>query len=311
MKKIISNLDKSVTESPRIIETSGVWRSERTPDSYDLWGGDEPHELLNQIYYWPYPASRSLPLWPYYFIENRRCDRMWYRHFNMPCLAVTLILEGQIEYAQDNKCVVAEPGEVMLQVPGYSGRMINAGGTPSHKLVVLFNGWGRTLFPAAAGYDTSSLIKLNNSSGIEKKMRYIGKLIRQKREREALLLAEKGYELWLEILEQQKKDVLPENLEKICRFMERKNFMVDDIQQLARENGVSHSTLLRLFQKYFNTTPHAYLLEKRLACSTVWLRAGYNVKETARQCGFTDAAHFSRVFKKKFGIPPVEYSDTE
>ncbi|MBR2872280.1 MAG: helix-turn-helix transcriptional regulator, partial [Lentisphaeria bacterium] len=286
MKKIVINVDKTVTESPRIVETAGVWRSERTPDCYDLWGGDEPNVLLNKIYYWPYPAGKSLPLWPYYFIENRRCDRQWYRHFNMGCLAVTLILEGQIEYAEDHKCTTVGPGEVMLQIPGYSGRMINADDSPSHKLVLLFTGWGRTLFPAAAGYDTSSLIVLNNSSVIEKKMRNIGKLIKQKRESDTLLLAEKGYELWLELLEQKTKSVLPESLERICRFIERKNFMVDDVQQLARENGVSHSTLLRLFREYFNTTPHAYLLEKRLLYSTVWLRAGYNVKETARQCGF-------------------------
>ena len=310
MKKIISSLDKSVTaQGAHIFQQQGVWRSEHASDSYDLWGGDEPNELINQIFYWPCSQEHSFPLWPYYFIENRRCDKMWYRHFNMQVLAVTLVLEGYIEYAEDSKVFVVGPGELMVQYPGSSHRMINADENPTHKLVLLFTGWGKKLFPFVQGLFDSSKVVLKNSSLVERKMRQIGKMIKQQKPGSEFQLAEKAYGFWLELLCQQQSSVMPEALEKICTFMERKNFLVDDIQHLAKAGGISHSTLLRLFQKHFGTTPHAYLTERRLEIGAAMLTMGRSVKESAQQCGFADAGHFSRVFKRKYGVPPVEYGE--
>ncbi|MBQ4314144.1 MAG: cupin domain-containing protein, partial [Lentisphaeria bacterium] len=162
MKKIISNLDKSVRDNSRITHSDGLWRSEHSPESYDLWGGDTPNELLNQIFYWPAPNDVLLPLWPYYYIENRRCDQQWFRHFNIPNLAITLVLEGRIEYTEDNQSVIVGPGEVMLQMPGSSHRMINADEKPTHKLVVLLSGWGKEMFSNAPGFHSSGKVVLKN-----------------------------------------------------------------------------------------------------------------------------------------------------
>ncbi len=307
MKKIISNLDKSVRDNSRITHSDGLWRSEHSPESYDLWGGDTPNELLNQIFYWPAPNDVLLPLWPYYYIENRRCDQQWFRHFNIPNLAITLVLEGRIEYTEDNQSVIVGPGEVMLQMPGSSHRMINADEKPTHKLVVLLSGWGKEMFSNAPGFHSSGKVVLKNHTVIEKKMRQIGKLIKQKSPGGEFLLSEKGYGLWLELLRQQKAPALPEELEKIMKFLEKKKFIISDMEELLQAAGISHSTLLRLFKKHFNSSPHAFLISKRLERSTALLSTGCNVKEAARQCGFEDAAHFSRLFKKKFGMAPVKY----
>ena len=102
MKKIISNLDKSVTSELRLSYSEGIWRSDRSDGSYDLWGGDEANVLLRQIYYWPQDPGAPPLLWPYYFIEERRCDRQWYRHVNTRIPALTLVLEGYIEFSEDN-----------------------------------------------------------------------------------------------------------------------------------------------------------------------------------------------------------------
>ena len=312
MKKIISNLDKNVmAQDANIFQEQGVWRSDHSSGSYDLWGGDEPNELINKIFYWPCPPEYSFPLWPYYFIENRRCDKLWYRHFNMQVLAVTLVLDGYIEYTEDSKAIVVGPGEFMVQYPGSSHRMINADENPTHKLVILFCGWGKKLFPFVSGVYDSCKVCLKNSASVERKMRQIGKMIKQQKNGSEFQLAEKAYSFWLELLRQQQtlpqSRAMPEALKKVCAFMDRKNFLIDDNQNLAKAGGISHSTLLRLFQKYFGTTPHTYLLNRRLEIGASLLTAGRSVKESAQQCGFADAGHFSRAFKKKYGVPPIEY----
>ena len=312
MKKIISNLDKTVmAQGANVFQEEGVWRSEHSSGSYDLWGGDEPNELISQIFYWPCPPEYSFPLWPYYFIENCRCDKMWYRHFNMQVLSVTLVLEGYIEYAEDNKVTVVGPGEFMVQYPGSSHRMINADDDPTHKLVILFNGWGKKLFPFVPGVFDSCKVSLKNSSLVERKMRRIGKMIKQQKAGSEFQLAEEAYSFWLELYRQQQlsrqSSAMPEALEKICAFMERKNFLIGDIHDLAKAGGISNSTLLRLFQKHFGTTPYAYLMDRRLEIGASMLTMGHSVKDSALQCGFADAGHFSRAFKKKYGVPPIEY----
>ena len=37
------------------------------------------------------------------------------------------------------------------------------------------------------------------------------------------------------------------------------------------------------------------------------LKKGYTVSETAYATGFSDPAHFSKMFKKRFGTSPSEY----
>ena len=88
--------------------------------------------------------------------------------------------------------------------------------------------------------------------------------------------------------------------------MEKKQYIINDVGELARVGGISHSTLLRLFREHHNCTPHAFLRSKQLELGAALLKCS-SVKEAAQQCGFDDAAHFSRSFKEQFGISPSKY----
>jgi len=82
------------------------------------------------------------------------------------------------------------------------------------------------------------------------------------------------------------------------------------VGSLAAELGVSASHIHRIF-KSEPLTPSQYIWERRLeACSRDLLEprlAGRAVADIAYSRGFSDAAHFSRAFRERFGCSPREW----
>lgn len=76
---------------------------------------------------------------------------------------------------------------------------------------------------------------------------------------------------------------------------------------LAEKAFVSVNTLERHFKSYFNATPFEVLRKKRLIYSLELLRHGKTVYETCEQCGFSDYSNFIMLFRKQFGITPLQY----
>jgi AraC family transcriptional activator of tynA and feaB len=78
---------------------------------------------------------------------------------------------------------------------------------------------------------------------------------------------------------------------------------------LAVRFGISLRYLHLLFAR-FGTTVSRWILYRRLErCRRELAVAGphKNITEVAFGCGFNDAAHFSRVFKNRYGVTPREY----
>jgi AraC-like DNA-binding protein len=80
------------------------------------------------------------------------------------------------------------------------------------------------------------------------------------------------------------------------------------IATLARELGISRFVLLRRFKIDFGITPHAFLLRLRVDRARNRLARGSDLADVAHELGFSDQAHFTRVFKKIVGITPGDYA---
>jgi AraC family transcriptional regulator, exoenzyme S synthesis regulatory protein ExsA len=81
------------------------------------------------------------------------------------------------------------------------------------------------------------------------------------------------------------------------------NLKLEDFARLAHR---SLSAFKRDFMRVFNTTPGKWLIERRLDHSYHLLtHTDKTVSETAFETGFESASHFSRVFRQRFGFPPV------
>ena len=75
-------------------------------------------------------------------------------------------------------------------------------------------------------------------------------------------------------------------------------------EELEQISGLDRFTLFRHFRCLFGTSPHRYLIMRRLQKCKAMMRAGTGLAETAFACGFADQAHFTRHFKNAFGMPP-------
>ena len=73
---------------------------------------------------------------------------------------------------------------------------------------------------------------------------------------------------------------------------------------LAEVCGVSMRTLQRYFRAQYNQTVSDWLREMRLNEALHSLKACDSVKEVAFELGYKQPSHFTRDFKKRFGVPP-------
>lgn len=79
------------------------------------------------------------------------------------------------------------------------------------------------------------------------------------------------------------------------------------LETLAAEVGLSPWHLNRVFRESMGLAPHAYQNQLRLTRAKVLLTAHQSLVEVAAQVGYADQAHFSRQFKRAFGVTPGQY----
>ena len=80
------------------------------------------------------------------------------------------------------------------------------------------------------------------------------------------------------------------------------------IAELAKEVGLSRSSLVERFTKYLSEPPMAYLIRWRLKLAARALAStSRGVAEIAEDVGYESEAAFNRAFKREFGLPPARY----
>jgi len=80
------------------------------------------------------------------------------------------------------------------------------------------------------------------------------------------------------------------------------------LPEIAAHIHVSPRQLVRLFALFVGVAPAQYIERARLdRAQSLLLRSNKSIKEIAREVGFEDVAHFSRVFAKRSGNPPGDF----
>jgi AraC-like DNA-binding protein len=77
--------------------------------------------------------------------------------------------------------------------------------------------------------------------------------------------------------------------------------------ELEAITGLTRYELARQFRTTLGTSPHRYLLMRRLALARDLIHAARPLVDVAGEAGFADQAHFTRVFKSAFGLTPARY----
>lgn len=79
------------------------------------------------------------------------------------------------------------------------------------------------------------------------------------------------------------------------------------LAELAALSGVSRFQLLRGFAREVGTTPHAYLVQRRVRLVRRLLAEGQTPAQAAVLAGFADQSHMTRAFVRHLGITPSRY----
>ena len=127
------------------------------------------------------------------------------------------------------------------------------------------------------------------------------------------LLKLKFEELLLNILSNNSQQQLHGYFSELCKtskpsireIMELNFFSNLTLNEFARMCARSLSTFKREFTQVYNSTPGKWLMEKRLEYSYYLLETtDQTVDDICLESGFENQTHFSRVFKKKYGVSP-------
>ena len=103
--------------------------------------------------------------------------------------------------------------------------------------------------------------------------------------------------------------------ERLCRarrFIDECYDLPLDLNQISRQACLSPFHFLRLFRDAFETTPHQYLIQRRIEKAKELLRLKeMSVTDVCFEVGFESLGSFSALFRRCVGTAPVAYRKRE
>lgn len=100
----------------------------------------------------------------------------------------------------------------------------------------------------------------------------------------------------------------PQWQQELDALMQQKDALTYTVDDLCKKLNYSRVQLNRLFKTAFNTTPHDYLLSKRLLYArNLLLNTDMSTLKIAYIIGYSNLAQFNAVFKSKFGTTPGQF----
>lgn len=97
-------------------------------------------------------------------------------------------------------------------------------------------------------------------------------------------------------------------VEQIVNYFEDHYAEKISLDQIAENMYLSPFYISKIFKSETGDTPIRHLIDIRLERAMELLREGFpgSIQEVAQQVGYEDAYYFSKLFKKRYGVPPSQ-----
>ncbi|MGZ8843228.1 MAG: helix-turn-helix domain-containing protein [Pyrinomonadaceae bacterium] len=105
---------------------------------------------------------------------------------------------------------------------------------------------------------------------------------------------------------------LRERLWRARHYIDERYDLPLDLAEISKQACLSRYHFLRLFRDTFETTPHQYLIKKRIEKAKWLLRVrSLSVTDICFEVGFESLGSFSSLFRKCVGHAPINYRRRE
>ncbi len=235
---------------------------------------------------------------------------------------IVIVMKGNIRYICEGDSVVPEHGDIIIIPPGrLHTSMITTGSTEYTRHVFY-------LFPSAFdSFGGASLLAFLKRS--EQERFYTS--LRPSRRQEMIALLERieraltaetpdhhalaiGYILQLFFLlnhpvnlDVRQDAYFPPNIIQIKSYMDEHFTEIESISEVADHFFYSREYVSRLFKRYFNTTIHDYLLQRRVSYCRELMEGSMPLSDICFHAGFGSPSTFIRAFRAVTGMVPSEY----
>ena len=121
------------------------------------------------------------------------------------------------------------------------------------------------------------------------------------------------YEIIFHIQQDVRHDYITQDKEQL---LERAAYYIHDhlsdatltVEKMARKFDMTPEYLRKLYRTQYGVSPKEYMLIKRIEMAKLIIESGdIRLSCVPYECGFTDYPYFSRIFKKKVGVSPIQY----
>lgn len=243
------------------------------------------------------------------------------KHFH-ECFAVGVIQSGVLKFDYRGDSLLAAPGEINLCLAGeaHNGQAAHETGW-QYRMLYLGNHW---LQGALAGSSGKAQKKTPSTpyfrSGVLKDPELAAELLdlhyslepgrAGALERESRLL-----KVLHRLVARHSHPRPPEGRTASCPravslardFLAANLTSNPSLSELGKVAGLSRFHLLRVFSREVGLTPHAFQVQLRLHKARALIRQGKPLAQAALASGFSDQSHFSRHFKRVYGLTPGQY----
>jgi AraC-like DNA-binding protein len=230
-----------------------------------------------------------------------------------PFYSIEYVAGGSGRLMLGTKSYTLKPGRLFAYGPGIPHHITGEVDDPFVKYFVDFVGTQAKCSLHSCGLSPGSVLEVfpaNSPQQIFDEIVQVGSIIRLEsgdlcaKLLECLFLRIKGARAPLESTE----TLAFTTYQKCRRHIEQHSLRLKSLNQIAEECNVNNSYLCRLFRRYDKQSPYQYLLRLKLNLAAERLQKhGGLVKQVAKEIGFTDEFHFSRLFTSVFKLSPKDF----
>ncbi len=200
-----------------------------------------------------------------------------------------------------------DPGSLMLWPRGSAHRYGNEEKEWSHTWIHFNGAWGEKHL-TECGIEPGAVQRLNKMSAMEDALWRMYEELTTHQKPDPVILKNLFHNWIRELMRDAEEGAarhVPEKIRQVKQYLDQHAQSRITLRGLSEKSGMSIPYLSAEFKRHYNDSPINYLIGAKLRqARKLLLNQNLQISEIARCVGYEDIFHFSKLFKKHFGLSP-------